>query len=145
MSICVKCKHDLPEDAFYFSGGRRSSYCRECKKQHAKYRNSYPASPRVPHPRSPEEMLAYARERNARIRAFLTDYKAAHPCACGEGDARCLEFHHRNPAEKEYTVGLMVKHSMKRILAEIAKCECVCANCHAKIHGAKRAGPSTMP
>ena len=55
---------------------------------------------------------------------------------CGESDPRRLDFHHREPSEKEMAVNKMVPYgySKSRIRAEIEKCELLCANCHAQIH-----------
>lgn len=41
-----------------------------------------------------------------------------------------MDFDHLDPSEKVDQVGVMLGYSTKRILAEIAKCEVVCANCH---------------
>jgi hypothetical protein len=42
-----------------------------------------------------------------------------------------MEFDHRDPATKSQRVMAMVGRSgMQRILAEVAKCDVVCANCH---------------
>ena len=42
-----------------------------------------------------------------------------------------MEFDHRDPAEKSQGVTRMVgRASLKRIMAEVAKCDVVCANCH---------------
>jgi len=51
---------------------------------------------------------------------------------CGNGDFRVLHFHHTS-ADKEFNVADSVRagFSRERILTEIAKCEVLCANCHA--------------
>jgi hypothetical protein len=58
----------------------------------------------------------------------------AKPCAdCGnEFPTCCMDFDHRPGTEKVNNVGTMFAHhwSQERILAEIAKCDLVCANCH---------------
>ena len=51
---------------------------------------------------------------------------------CGNNDHRVLEFHHLS--DKEFNVGEGIKFSKERLLKEIAKCEVLCANCHAKEH-----------
>lgn len=55
---------------------------------------------------------------------------------CGEKDADCLDFHHRNPKEKEHSPAGMLSGLFARrtILREIAKCDVLCANCHRKEH-----------
>jgi hypothetical protein len=49
-------------------------------------------------------------------------------------------FHHADPETKETTVAEAVRRGFgrKRLLAEIAKCEVLCANCHAKHHAKER-------
>ena len=42
-----------------------------------------------------------------------------------------MQFDHRDPSEKRYMVSMMVgRTGTERILAEVAKCDIVCANCH---------------
>ena len=52
------------------------------------------------------------------------------PCVdCGEGDPVVLEFDHLR--DKRFSIGQeLVRRSWRSILAEIEKCEVVCANCH---------------
>jgi len=46
-----------------------------------------------------------------------------HPCV--------MDFDHRDGASKRYTVSRMIgRAGSARILAEVAKCDIVCANCH---------------
>ena len=55
------------------------------------------------------------------------------PCAdCGARLEPCaMDFDHRDPATKEYRVTAMIgRAGTARILAEAAKCDIVCANCH---------------
>ncbi len=59
---------------------------------------------------------------------------------CPESDWRVLDFHHKDPSEKELEVSNMTsgRASKEKILAEIAKCEVLCANCHRKEHWEER-------
>ena len=46
-----------------------------------------------------------------------------------------LHFHHRNPQEKDFGLGEDgVSHSWATYLNEVAKCDLLCANCHAEAH-----------
>lgn len=68
----------------------------------------------------------------ARIRALLTKLKSV-PCAdCGGTfDPVCMDFDHREPGNKLAAVSSLVgRHSEQAVLAEVAKCDVVCANCH---------------
>jgi DNA-directed RNA polymerase subunit M/transcription elongation factor TFIIS len=71
-------------------------------------------------------------------RERLLRFKAGLACiACGEEHPAALDFHHRNPKEKRFTVSNAVSRrdiSDDEIWAEIAKCDVLCRNCHAKLH-----------
>jgi hypothetical protein len=56
---------------------------------------------------------------------------------CGEEHPAALDFHHRNPKEKRFNISVAVAHRDipdDEIRAEIAKCDVLCRNCHAKLH-----------
>lgn len=57
-------------------------------------------------------------------------------CArCPETHPACLDFHHRDPAQKDFLLSVAVAHySLERIQEEAAKCDILCANCHRKLH-----------
>ena len=75
-----------------------------------------------------EEKRAYWKA-NTDLLAKLRDV----PCLdCGRRfPFYVLQFDHRDPTEKRYTVSQMISHAgPETILAEVAKCDIVCANCH---------------
>ena len=91
--------------------------------------------------RNREHLLQKQKEKNKRhierVGAWLNEYKKQLSCArCSESHPAALQFHHRDPKEKDFSIGLyrIGKYSRERILREIAKCEVICANCHAKEH-----------
>lgn len=44
---------------------------------------------------------------------------------------KALEFHHRNPAEKLFTIGgVGLQKSLEALIAEAEKCDLLCARCH---------------
>lgn len=45
-----------------------------------------------------------------------------------------LAFHHRDPSKKEFGWSKMRCHSWTTILAELDKCDLLCANCHGEEH-----------
>lgn len=74
-----------------------------------------------------------------RVRDFVWEYKKAHPCKqCGESDPACLDFHHRDEKDKTDHMARVMKCGMKATIAEIAKCDVLCANCHRKHHHKRR-------
>jgi hypothetical protein len=80
--------------------------------------------------RSPAQMRAQARW-DAQA-AILNEFRDM-PCVdCGSRFHPCaLDFDHREPSTKLFTVTRMVgRAATDVILAEVAKCDIVCANCH---------------
>jgi len=69
----------------------------------------------------------------------LIDFFVEHPCSdCAEADPVVLEFDHLD--DKLFNIGQSLPYrAWESILAEIAKCEVVCANCHRR-RTASRAG-----
>jgi hypothetical protein len=68
-----------------------------------------------------------------RVQAQLLNALRDVPCSdCGNRYPPCaMDFDHRHPSEKCGVVTRMIgRAGTKRILAEVAKCDIVCANCH---------------
>jgi hypothetical protein len=71
--------------------------------------------------------------RRWRYHADILDQLRSVPCSdCGGTFAQCsMDFDHRDPATKVRPVTRMISNArIERILAEAAKCDIVCANCH---------------
>ncbi len=71
------------------------------------------------------------RKRLARRKIFFEGKKCER---CGFDDARALEYHHKDPSEKEFTIGQIMASPIHVIEKEIEKCELICANCHTIDH-----------
>jgi hypothetical protein len=91
--------------------------------------------------RNRQHLLEKQRDKNRRLaenrRKWLVEYKKTLSCVrCEENHPATLTFHHRQGTEKSFEIGNIVGLgvSLKRIIAEIEKCEVLCANCHAKEH-----------
>lgn len=71
-------------------------------------------------------MRAYTR-RQALLETLKTD-----PCMdCGGTfPPECMDFDHRDPAEKIAGVKTMKTRGIAAMMTEIAKCDLVCSNCH---------------
>ena len=76
----------------------------------------------------------YKKRRKAEGKACVQEHLKTHPCIeCGETNPIVLDLDHRDPTEKHGSLADLTtrKHwSVERILAEIAKCDVRCANCH---------------
>ena len=81
-----------------------------------------------------EAELERVKKRQDATLAFLRDLRRV-PCDdCGEIFApHMMDFDHRDPAKKSFTIagGHALLMSRPRLIAEIEKCDIVCANCHA--------------
>lgn len=89
------------------------------------------------HYRNAEYNAERTSRRRQRLRAWVNDRKRERGCAdCGESDPACLDFHHRDDAEKEMAVTDMITHGYGReaLREEFEKCDVLCANCHRKRH-----------
>ncbi len=87
--------------------------------------------------RNREESISMVKKYTVDLVQWFRDYKRTCSCSiCGESRPACLTFHHRDPSDKLLEVSILVTRHNKRerVLAEIAKCDVMCANCHADLH-----------
>jgi hypothetical protein len=77
-----------------------------------------------------KEQIKKSREREKqKIKDYIELKKK--PCLfCGSINQ--IEFHHFNPIEKEKTVSS--HKTFKKVDDELAKCWCLCYECHSKLH-----------
>lgn len=69
-----------------------------------------------------------------RTKIKLIEYKGGKCEICGYNRCnRALEFHHKNPSEKDFTISGR-SLSFDRLKDEVDKCLLVCSNCHSEIH-----------
>ena len=64
---------------------------------------------------------------------WYLDLKKGMKCKeCGNNDIRVLDFHHLDRELKEFNISDAVRVGVgkEKLLEEIAKCDCLCANCH---------------
>jgi len=81
------------------------------------------------------EIVEQRKQRRQNQQQWLREYKQTLSCVrCGESHPACLDFHHRDAAQKDFVIANNLTLGRKRILAEISKCDVLCANCHRKEH-----------
>jgi hypothetical protein len=90
-------------------------------------------------PRRPNQ-AQHARDYRNRKLDLINAYKATGCVECGEDDPRCLDLHHRDPSEKHPRLKGVARIRMnglgyEELLAELSKCDVLCANCHRKEWG----------
>jgi len=128
MKRCPKCAVWLPLDKFASrrAGQGKASYCRACQSEYCK--GHYERNKSLHNRRRYFNQNRY----KARNRRKIAEYLAGHPCIdCGESDTRVLEFDHvRGTKERNISNFVQAGWAWQRIVAEIAKCEVRCANCH---------------
>lgn len=137
MSYCSICKIELTDENGYRhksgkQAGKFCNHCRPCAIERAnKWRKENPEkcleSSRLWHRRNPGASKARHQIFSDRIAAF----KKGRPCCdCGGVfPTECLDFDHLR--DKKFCVGNGgCGRPWESTLAEIEKCEIVCANCH---------------
>lgn len=110
MKTCTKCKEIKPLEDFYRKGTRLHSNCKKCFNR-------------------------YCADRWKKIKTKAIEYKGNKCSSCGYD--RCpdvLEFHHRDPEEKEFEWEKLRKRNWDSITKELDKCDMLCANCHREKH-----------
>lgn len=63
------------------------------------------------------------------------DYKGGRCSRCGYNKyPAALEFHHRDPRQKDFHMGAGRTMSWEKAVVELDKCDLVCSNCHKEVH-----------
>jgi hypothetical protein len=107
---CSRCNEAKDISSFYRSGEKLLSICKECHKKLSK------------------------KLYDAKI-ASMDEYKANLGCSkCGDKRPYVLDFHHKDPQEKEFSISDKARASLVVLSKELEKCVCLCANCHREEH-----------
>lgn len=126
MKICGKCGAEKSLDDFNRGRGAqgRHVWCRSCQKEH--------------YEQNKDRHLMNVRDSKRRRREWLRSLKRGRPCArCNHtGPPGAMHWHHRDPRQKLFSISAAHYNgfSRARVLAEIAKCDLLCADCHAQHH-----------
>ena len=111
---CSKCGLEKPLTEYHKNGFDRQGkqkyrgYCKTCANK--------------------REMERYWEKRD------FIDAQRTKCAKCGDTRTYLLDFHHKDPSQKEFTIGVMKKGAKDKIQKEIDKCVCLCANCHREFH-----------
>jgi len=91
-------------------------------------------------------LRASVRGTRLRTRDKIWELKRS-PCVdCAECFApECMDFDHRDPSTKHASLAQMFGARLNRVLAEIRKCDLVCANCHRTRTRKRRQGATRKP
>lgn len=84
-----------------------------------------------------EKYIRRSKAQRERAKKHIWSIKEKSICKeCGEDHPATLDFHHKDPNEKEITANAMIKMkwSIDNINRELAKCDILCSNCHRKFH-----------
>lgn len=113
------------------SDNARREYARKYYKEYNKRRYHDPKH----HERIREGIRKSRATGQQRAREIVDEYRKAGCLLCSENEPYCLVFHHLDPAIKDKPISAAINRtwSRNRILAEIEKCVCLCANCHRKV------------
>jgi hypothetical protein len=111
--------------------------CNQCgeEKQITEFHSngSTPNGKKKTKPNCKECLLKSVTQRHIERMSRLVDLKCV---ICGyDKFTGALEFHHKDPREKDTILAHMRTYSDGAIMRELSKCICVCANCHREIHG----------
>ena len=85
------------------------------------------------YPEHRQDRLDRSRKKRQEVRKWYREYKNTLHCMdCGQSHPATLDFHHIDPAEKDFVVSQILHEttSLRRLQEEIAKCVVLCANCH---------------
>ena len=81
--------------------------------------------------------------RNIEANATLLDaFRSAGCRVCGEKVSCTLTAHHVDPKTKSFQLSQIRNHATANVKAELAKCVCLCHNCHAKVHAGLLPSPT---
>jgi hypothetical protein len=135
MRTCGRCAKVKAFEEFAWrrkARSQRDNYCRPCR---AAYKQEHYAANKQRYiDRALRRKQAIAEERAC----YLVEFFRTHPCVdCGESDPVVLEFDHLG--DKAFNIGSSLRdRSWESLLAEMAKCEVVCANCHRRRTASRR-------
>lgn len=158
MQICTKCGKELPATEYYKDPrkeGRLRPVCKSCwairKKAYRKNnRDRIAESDRRYYQANKEKLLKRKAKWQKENRERVTEQqrvrrepgnnlllKLKTPCVkCGETRPWVIQFHHIDPSKKAFEIRAetVISKDLETVNEEVAKCACLCANCHIEFH-----------
>ena len=126
--VCRRCSTAKPLNAFPLRSaetGTRQWSCKSCQRA---YSSAWYVKNRSRHIANTTKN---SRVNRRRMRDMARAYLRDQPCVdCGESDPDVLEFDHVRGKKAEISLLASMGLPWPTIVAEIAKCEVRCANCH---------------
>lgn len=130
--FCTKCGDEKPITEFSFKNkkrGIRQTRCKTCMRAYSK--RHYRANKKAYN----EKARRWDKAHKKAVQQYVIEYLIEHPCVdCGETNPLVLEFDHIH-GNKVAAVSELIseKNSLRKVKAEIAKCEVRCGNCHRRV------------
>lgn len=137
MKKCSKCQEFKNLESFPKNKTRKDGYASRCLICQRQSVNKHYFS-------NKDYYKNKSKKRCQELREWLKEYKSDLKCeSCNEDHPACIEFHHKDPTEKEIEIADAVRmgYTKERLLQEISKCMVLCSNCHKKHHWNTRTGP----
>lgn len=98
-----------------------------------RYRDNSPEKYRASQEKYRPQKNIQSRLRKQGRRKLLEEIKVKSGCVdCGNDEPSVLDFDHRDPTTKKFSISNSVGRIWEDLLAEVAKCDVRCANCHRK-------------
>ncbi|GHO64842.1 hypothetical protein KSC_037340 [Ktedonobacter sp. SOSP1-52] len=95
------------------------------------------------YPKHKDEVIARRKKKQQEITKWFRECKSTFQCMrCGISHPAVLQFHHRDRSSKNFNIARRAINptSQKKLAEEIAKCDVLCVNCHAKLHWEEKHG-----
>lgn len=145
--ICTKCKINKSLNMFSYNRGRPRPQCKECRvKESRQYYYKNLEDRKIYHKKHLQKLYKNdqtrlrlneisANSRKKKIQKYREFMKKQKCNKCDFNDYRALQWHHKDPSTKSFTISSQAGHtSWDKLMSEINKCECLCANCHFILH-----------
>jgi len=130
LRYCKKCDSHKPQTIEYWHKRKSRKdgwefYCKECvqKTTLANYN------------KNKEKWNKTTRKNKKLQRQRINEYKNSLNCLkCGESRNWLLDFHHKDPNQKDFQISQGERYGWEKVKKEIEKCIVLCSNCHRDFH-----------